>query len=123
MNEQTERVSLISRLTATGVFKANDKRAMRDMSLNTLRELARAVNGDRLPEVRLHTSVKGAERGTLIERLISSGVFQPNDQNALWLLSSETLSKLAALKPNSRREDPTAREMLPPSLGDIVRGH
>jgi hypothetical protein len=52
MNEQTERVSLISRLMCTGVFKANDKHAMRTMSLNTLRELTRAVRGDRLPEAR-----------------------------------------------------------------------
>lgn len=52
MNDHTERLSLVSRLMSTGVFKANDRHAMRTMSLTTLRELTRAVRADALPEVR-----------------------------------------------------------------------
>ena len=91
----------------------------------------------------LHTSVKtGAERVTLITRLLTSGVFQPKDKNALWLMSVETLRKLAddvrapenEIDPedvvpsrNHRhditfsRDDHSARQMLPPSAGEFIR--
>lgn len=93
--------------------------------------------------MRLHTSVKsGTERVTIIARLLSSGNFQANDKNALWLMSIKTLRKLAdglkapdrefdpddvAPTPNRRlhdiafRQDDHASRMLPPSLGDIIR--
>jgi hypothetical protein len=77
----------------------------------------------------------------LIARLLSSGTFQANDKNALWLMSTKTLRKLAdGLKapkieldpedvvptPNRRlhtafKQDDQARHMLPPSLGDVIR--
>jgi len=119
MNEQTERASLISRLMSIGVFKNRDRHTMRTMSLNTLRELTRVVRADRLPELKRNV-VGGIDRNALIERLLSSGNFQPEDKNALWLLSFETLKKLAGgAKANS---DHSVRAMVPPSLGDIIRG-
>jgi len=122
MNEQTERASLILRLMSIGIFKDHDRHTMRTMSLNTLRELTRVVRGDRLPEIRpfKRNVVGGIDRNVLIERLLSSGNFQPEDKNALWQLSFETLKKLAGgAKANS---DHSVRAMVPPSLGDIIRG-
>lgn len=94
--------------------------------------------------MRLNSSYQSGstERLTLVTRLLSSGRFQTNDKNALWLLSIKTLQKLAdgleapeeeldpedlAPTPNRRlrdigfQHDDQARHMLPPSLGDIIR--
>ena len=84
MNEQTERISLISRLFSTGVFKPADRGAMRQMSINTLRELTKTVGADRLPQVKYTQSP-----------VLKASVVIP---------------------------DESAKQMLPPSLGDIVRG-
>lgn len=116
---EPQKETLVLRLMTLGVFQPKDRATLRTMSTNTLQELIRTAKP---PTRSFHTSVSD-DRLSIINGLIDSGHFTSADQNALWLMSVETLQALSNnLSAQAvRTDDPIANQMQPPSLGDLVR--